>query len=47
MAKKTATNLTVASPRLTSSALVDSHYVKVMLDQIVGENNFQNEIVWN
>jgi DNA modification methylase len=23
-----------------------SHYVKVMLDQIVGENNFQNEIVW-
>ena len=23
-----------------------SHYVKVMLDQIVGENNFLNEIVW-
>jgi adenine-specific DNA-methyltransferase len=23
-----------------------SHYVKVMLDQILGENNFQNEIVW-
>ena len=23
-----------------------SHYVKVMLDQIYGENNFQNEIVW-
>ena len=23
-----------------------SHYVKVMLDQIFGENNFQNEIVW-
>ncbi|MCK4659663.1 MAG: restriction endonuclease [Phycisphaerae bacterium] len=23
-----------------------SHYVKVMLDQIMGENNFQNEIVW-
>ena len=23
-----------------------SHYVKVMLDQIIGENNFQNEIVW-
>jgi adenine specific DNA methylase Mod len=22
-----------------------SHYVKVMLDQIFGENNFQNEIV--
>jgi adenine specific DNA methylase Mod len=22
-----------------------SHYVKVMLDQISGENNFQNEIV--
>ncbi len=22
------------------------HYVKVMLDQIFGENNFQNEIVW-
>ena len=24
-----------------------SHYVKVMLDQIFGENNFQNEIIWN
>src|SRR5277367_5989454 len=23
-----------------------SHYVKVMLDQIVGENNFLNEIIW-
>jgi DNA modification methylase len=23
-----------------------SHYVKVMLDQIFGENNFHNEIVW-
>lgn len=23
-----------------------SHYVKVMLDQILGEENFQNEIVW-
>jgi DNA modification methylase len=23
-----------------------SHYAKVMLDQIFGENNFQNEIVW-
>jgi site-specific DNA-methyltransferase (adenine-specific) len=23
-----------------------SHYVKVMLDQILGERNFQNEIVW-
>src|SRR5438876_3025321 len=23
-----------------------SHYVKVMLDQIFGENNFLNEIVW-
>jgi DNA modification methylase len=23
-----------------------SHYVKVMLDGILGENNFQNEIVW-
>ena len=23
-----------------------SHYVKVMLDQILGENNFENEIVW-
>jgi adenine-specific DNA-methyltransferase len=23
-----------------------SHYVKVMLDQIFGENNFRNEIVW-
>jgi DNA modification methylase len=23
-----------------------SHYVKIMLDQIFGENNFQNEIVW-
>jgi DNA modification methylase len=23
-----------------------SHYVKIMLDQIFGENNFENEIVW-
>jgi adenine-specific DNA-methyltransferase len=23
-----------------------SHYAKVMLDQIIGEDNFQNEIVW-
>jgi adenine specific DNA methylase Mod len=23
-----------------------SHYVKVMLDQIFGENNFLNEIIW-
>jgi DNA modification methylase len=23
-----------------------SHYVKVMLDQIIGEDNFQNEVVW-
>ena len=23
-----------------------SHYVKVILDQIFGENNFQSEIVW-
>ncbi len=23
-----------------------SHYVKVLLDQIFGENNFQNEVVW-
>jgi DNA modification methylase len=23
-----------------------AHYVKVMLDQIFGENNFQNEIIW-
>src|SRR5438552_1282583 len=23
-----------------------SHYVKVMLDVIFGENNFQNDIVW-
>ncbi|MBE0541062.1 MAG: site-specific DNA-methyltransferase [Verrucomicrobia bacterium] len=23
-----------------------SHYVKVMLDQILGENNFENEIIW-
>jgi DNA modification methylase len=23
-----------------------SHYVKVMLDQILGENNFQTEIIW-
>lgn len=23
-----------------------SHYVKVMLDQVLGENNFENEIVW-
>ena len=24
-----------------------SHYVKVMLDQIMGENNFQSEIIWH
>jgi site-specific DNA-methyltransferase (adenine-specific) len=24
-----------------------SHYVKVMLDQILGENNFLSEIIWN
>jgi DNA modification methylase len=23
-----------------------SHYVKVMLDELIGENNFQNEIIW-
>ena len=23
-----------------------SHYVKVLLDQLFGENNFQNEIIW-
>src|SRR5437588_702497 len=23
-----------------------SHYVKVMLDQIFGENNFENEVIW-
>jgi hypothetical protein len=23
-----------------------SHYIKVMLDQIIGENNFLNEIIW-
>ena len=23
-----------------------SHYVKIMLDQIFGENQFQNEIIW-
>jgi hypothetical protein len=23
-----------------------SHYVKVMLDQVFGENNFRNEIIW-
>ncbi|MEX2217304.1 MAG: DNA methyltransferase [Phycisphaerales bacterium] len=23
-----------------------SHYVKVMLDQIMGENNFQSEVIW-
>ena len=23
-----------------------SHYVKVMLDQIMGENNFLNDIIW-
>src|SRR5688572_19972371 len=23
-----------------------SHYVKVMLDRLFGENNFQNEIIW-
>ncbi len=24
-----------------------SHYVKIMLDQILGENNFQSEIIWH
>ena len=24
-----------------------SHYVKVMLDQILGENNFQSEVIWH
>src|ERR1700686_3137600 len=24
-----------------------SHYVKIMLDQIFGFNNFQNEIIWS
>ena len=24
-----------------------SHYVKVMLDQILGENNIQSEIIWH
>src|ERR1700722_17794285 len=24
-----------------------SHYVKVMLDQIFGENNFQSEVIWH
>lgn len=24
-----------------------SHYVRVMLDQILGENNFQSEIIWH
>ena len=24
-----------------------SHYVKIMLDQILGENNFQTEIIWH
>jgi hypothetical protein len=28
------------------SALLDTHYGEVMLDQIFGENNFINEIVW-
>jgi len=47
MAKRTSAKPTVALPRLTSSALVDSRNVKAMLDQIFGENNFQNEIIWN
>ena len=30
----------------TTATGTPRHYVKVMLDQIFGENNFQNEIVW-
>jgi hypothetical protein len=33
MAKKVAAKESVAAPRLKPSALLDSHYVKVMLDQ--------------
>jgi hypothetical protein len=48
MVKKFTTNETgVVAPRVKSSAFLDSHYVKVMLDQIFGENNFVNEVVWN
>jgi hypothetical protein len=41
MAKKVAAKETIAAPRQKPSALVDrhaSHYVKVLLDQIFGEN---------
>ena len=47
MVKKVTTNETVVAPRVKSSAFLDSHYVKVMFDQIFGEKNFVNEIVWN
>jgi len=30
---------------LLNSPVPASHYVKVMLDQIFGENNFQNDIL--
>ena len=42
MVKKVAAKEPVAAPRQKPSALVDSHYVKVMLDQMFGENNFSN-----
>jgi hypothetical protein len=42
MAKKVAAKPAVAAPRQKPSVLVD----KVMLDQIFGENNFVNEIIW-
>jgi hypothetical protein len=32
----------IPQTRQKPSTLLDSHYVKVMLDQIFGENNFQN-----
>jgi len=54
MAKKTptveaqavppATDAKPAPPPRRPSPLVDSHYVKVMLDQVFGENNFQNAL---
>jgi hypothetical protein len=36
----------ISQTRLKPSALLDSHYVKVMLDQIFGENNFKTKNIW-
>ena len=46
MVKKVTTKETVVASRVKPSAFLDSHYVKVMLDQIIGEKYFVNEIVW-